>query len=470
MIFILSSIIVAKIFLLIVNVIHKPKEGVYERTNQDKDYCYWSLRNLIKKWPAWICRQLNLPLFEIIALKIFGVKTSFSNALHEAWIDSEFIQMGKNVKVGQGSLVTSTLLAKNKLILKRVIIGDNVITGIHSTILPGTIIDSNTILDTNSMTAVNQHLEGKSVYRGIPAEKISLPSNHQLYPSLEQLIFKKSEEEINFNQLLSAEGKEIKIPFMFYVLSGMIIIGGSFILPGFLFVLFFFGFLIPGFLTTTFSFSSFLEIKTILILFSTPLIFVGLYLLHLFFIALITSWFYIYADKYGAVQGVFDRNLDETSREIDYYHVRSFLFKYPIFSITRSPFPWLLNWVLALCRSNQIGKGTVLEETFIHSHVDFEENCYLGTMAHMTNHLVDGVYGEENLTFFGIKVGKNSVLNALTGGLPGTEIGPNSTLLPMATTVKYDKLEGNGIYSDFPIRRMDDEKIKMLLGGILDDK
>lgn len=466
--FIVSSILISKIFLIIINLFHKPKEGVFTRNKNDKDYCYWCLRNLIKKWPAWLCRQFNLPPLEILALKVLGVKTSFSNALHEAWVDAEFIEMGKNVKLGQGSLISSFLFIKDKIIIKKISIGDNVVIGIHSVIMPGTIIESNTIIDSNSMTTIEQHLEEYSLYRGIPSIKLELKEDIMDENSLDMIIFKRSEEVKISKDFLSSESKEIKIPFLFYILSGLIIIGGSFILPGFLFVGYFFGFLIPYFLTIPLTVNFVFDFQIILIIFTIPIILMGIYLLHLFFIALITSWFYKYADKHGAVQGIFDRNLDETSREIDYYHVRSFLFKYPIFAITRSPFPWLLNWELNFFGSNKLGKGTVLEETFIHSHINFGKNCYLGTMAHMTNHLVDGVYGEENLTFFGIDIGNNSVLNALTGGLPGTEMGPDTTLLPMATTVKYDKLQGNAFYYDFPVRLVKNEKTKDLLGGEVD--
>jgi hypothetical protein len=160
--------------------------------------------------------------------------------------------------------------------------------------------------------------------------------------------------------------------------------------------------------------------------------------------ALFTRWFYKLADKRGPSQGVFDRNLDESSTTLDYYHFRSFLMKYPVFAFSRSPFPWLVNWELNFIKSNKIGKGTVLEETFIHSHINFGDSCYLGTSSHITNHLVDGVYGEENLIFVGVEIGNRSILNAITGGLPGTEIGEGSTFLPGCTTIKYDKLDGNG--------------------------
>ena len=157
--------------------------------------------------------------------------------------------------------------------------------------------------------------------------------------------------------------------------------------------------------------------------------------------------------------------MDESTKALDYYHFRSFLLKYPVFAYSRSPFPWLLNWELKFIKSNKIGKYTVFEETFLHSHIDYGSNTYIGTSSHITNHLVDGVYGSENLTFIGAKIGDNSVFNAITGGLPGTEVGKDSTLLPSCTTIKFDKLGSNGVYAGFPAIRLSKNEIEKFLGG-----
>ncbi len=89
----------------------------------------------------------------------------------------------------------------------------------------------------------------------------------------------------------------------------------------------------------------------------------------------------------------------------------------------------------------------------------------MGTFSHLTNHLVDGVYGSENLTFFGADNDDNCVFNALIGGLPGLEAGNSSTLLPMCSTIKFDKLGENGIYAGFPARKLNKEQIDHILGG-----
>ncbi|MFX1316988.1 MAG: hypothetical protein ACFE9T_14090 [Promethearchaeota archaeon] len=462
---IISSIIVAKIFLSFVNLIHKPKEGIFYRNKADKDYCYWSLRSLIKKWPVWLARQLSLPFLEILVFKVLGVKTSFSNSLHEGWVDCEFVEFGKNVRIGQGSLIMSNLIVQDKLIIKKVIIKDHVIIGAHTVVLPGTIIEANTILDVISMTILNQQLESNSVYRGVPAKKVEDDPFNSDIKRLEYSIFERPVEKRLEEEDLRAHAKELSVPFHFYIITGWIIIGCSFIIPGFLFILFLFGFLIPNILTTPLSLELLLNLTIIMILLLIPLILIGIYLLHLFFVALFTKWFYKLADKRGPAQGVFDRNLDESSTVLDYYHFRSFLLKYPVFAFIRSPFPWLINWELRFIGSNKIGKNTIFEDTFFHSHINCGKNCYIGTFAHISNHLVDGVYGEENLTFFGVNLGDKCVFSASNGAMPGLEVENSSTILPMCATIKYDKLGANGIYGGFPARKFEKNEIIKYLGG-----
>jgi hypothetical protein len=135
-----SAILFAKILLVIVNVFHKPRQGVFLRTPEDKDYRYWSMRNTIKRWPVWLAHKFPFPgILDNICFKAFGVKTKISNSLFEGWVDTEFIEFGR--------------------------------IGSHAIVMPGTHIGSKSILAANSVTTVGQELESGYIYVGIPAKK-----------------------------------------------------------------------------------------------------------------------------------------------------------------------------------------------------------------------------------------------------------------------------------------------------------
>ncbi|MDX1799130.1 MAG: hypothetical protein R3255_10815, partial [Candidatus Lokiarchaeia archaeon] len=168
---IIVSLIFAKILLLIVNLIHKPREGIFIRDRSDKDYRYWSLRNTIKKWPIWISHKFPFPFMNNICFMMFGVKTKYSNSLFEGWVDTEFIDFGKNIVVGQGAVIQSALIIGNLFIIKKTSIEDNVVIGSQCLVMPGTHIRKNSILGGHSMTTVGQELEENFIYLGAPAKK-----------------------------------------------------------------------------------------------------------------------------------------------------------------------------------------------------------------------------------------------------------------------------------------------------------
>ena len=168
---VLTALLAAKILLIFVNAIHKPREGVFFRDASDKDYRFWSIRNTIKKFPAWLAHKFPFPFLDNICFKVFGVRTEYSNSLFEGWVDTEFVEFGKNVVVGQGSIVQSAVIIGHLFIIQKTRIDDNVRIGAHSIIMPGTRMGKNTILAAHSITTVGQELEEGWVYLGVPANK-----------------------------------------------------------------------------------------------------------------------------------------------------------------------------------------------------------------------------------------------------------------------------------------------------------
>jgi len=165
-----SATFIAKIFHLIVNAIHKPRTGVFLRHPSDRDYRYWCIRNVIKRWPFWLSHRFPFPFLNNICFKIFGVKTKFSNSLFEGWVDTEFIDFGRNVVCGQGSIIQSSMIIGNLLIIKKTVIESDVRIGSHAIVMPGTHIKKRSVLASNSVTTVNQILDEGYIYVGVPAK------------------------------------------------------------------------------------------------------------------------------------------------------------------------------------------------------------------------------------------------------------------------------------------------------------
>lgn len=167
----ISSIIFSLLFLSIVKLLHKPKEGIFKRDLSDKEYRYWNLRNLIKKWPLFILASNPFPWFKNrFVLRFFGVKIGKKSICDNCWISSEFVSIGKNVIIGMNSTILSFGVEQDSFFIKKIVIDDNTLIGAKCVLLPGTIMKKGAKLSAHSYTNVGDILEENSVYMGHPAK------------------------------------------------------------------------------------------------------------------------------------------------------------------------------------------------------------------------------------------------------------------------------------------------------------
>ena len=84
----------------------------------------------------------------------------------------EFVNFGRNVLVGQGAVVMSSMVVGKYLIIKKVILNDFTVIGGLAIVSPGTITGTDSLLGAISSTMLNQTLESGWIYFGIPAIKL----------------------------------------------------------------------------------------------------------------------------------------------------------------------------------------------------------------------------------------------------------------------------------------------------------
>lgn len=171
-IFIFGVLFFSKLLLILVNLIHKPREGIFIAEIGDKDYEFWMLRTELKKISLWLIRNSPFSWIDVIAFKWFGINMDFSSHLNDAWCDAEFVNFGRNNLIGQGATIMSSMVVGKYLIIKRVIFDDYVMVGGHTTIAPGTIMGRDSVIGAISTTIYNQILEPNWIYFGIPGIKL----------------------------------------------------------------------------------------------------------------------------------------------------------------------------------------------------------------------------------------------------------------------------------------------------------
>ena len=169
---VIGCIFSCKLLLILINLIHKPKEGIFMIRKGNRDYEFWCLRIELKKIAIWLANNCPLPWIDTLAFRWFGVKIDFSSHLQDAWCDVEFIDFGRKVMIGQGAVVLSSMIIGKYLIIKKVIFDDYTVIGGQATIAPGTIVEKDTVIGALSTTNFHQFLERSWIYFGIPVIKL----------------------------------------------------------------------------------------------------------------------------------------------------------------------------------------------------------------------------------------------------------------------------------------------------------
>jgi len=456
-ILVFSSLLTAKLLLILINLIYKPKAGNFRRVKDNKDYYFWSLRSVIKKWPIWIISLLPSSVLNNLTLTIFGIKTSFTNNINNSNMDTEFIEFGKNITLGKGSFIKSSMICGDYLIIKKVIVQDNVIVGPHSYISPGTRIEENAILNTLSMTQFNQILEKNSIYSGYPARKNRIIENKKTTIKfyIEQKI-QEVESESKENSGKTTESYKPTEKFIKKIptyIAIFLLIYFTAYMPVLIISYLYFAKIFYPFVLASFSFSNlFIPNTSMLILTFTPPFIILMHLINIFLTVLVTKLcYYIICKINKPKEGIF--HWKNKSKEYDYYFLRSFLLRYIKWKIQRGPYPWLIKKVFNFIGNCQFGKDSIIEDMYLAKEfLNVGKNVYLGKIL-LTTQLWD-----KALTVKSVSIEDGVVINDGCCIAPGTIIKKNTHILPFSIVSKNEILDPNSVYFDAPAKKIENIK------------
>lgn len=155
-----------------VSIVKKQKEGVYKLPS--KEYSYWVYKSASADLMQTILNLVpgNNALF-ILLYKALGAKLNLDSMISKYSLsDPEFISIGKNTIIGRDAMVTSHIIEKGLLIIKKIKIGNNCTIGAKSMICPGVIIEDGAIIAANSFVVKNQKIKKGELWGGSPARMI----------------------------------------------------------------------------------------------------------------------------------------------------------------------------------------------------------------------------------------------------------------------------------------------------------
>ena len=251
--------------------------------------------------------------------------------------------------------------------------------------------------------------------------------------------------------------EEVNLQYHWYLLCFFVIYLFSFFIPGAIFMVYTWYLFFPYYLEAATFLSVFSKLESIIALILMPGILLICYLLHLILIAFTTRWIWGITERISPTkEGIIPRNIH--SKTINYYHLRSFMIKYPKSVFTKGMMPWLSNWFFNFVKTSRIGKGATIEEQVgADKFIEIGNDSYIGVNSLLTSHVVEGIFG--NISYFKVKIGNNVTCGGLNGLGPGSIAKDNSFLLPYATGGKHHIIKGNNYYFGIPLRKIFPKKI-----------
>ena len=162
--------------------------------------------------------------------------------------------------------------------------------------------------------------------------------------------------------------------------------------------------------------------------------------------------------KSPPVQGLFRRTFNKNGaadERINYYHYRGFIIKFPLWLAYKSPFPWMINWILRKIGHNDIKKDVVIMEAFPSlEFTDMASGSIFYPASSSSSHVVDSIFG--NLSLSEVSVGKNAIIHphAMVG--PGSLVEDENNIMAHTLCPKEWKRRGEGrFHSGSPARPID---------------
>lgn len=134
-------------------------------------FAYWILLTVVR----WLGQGALLPFTPVfmkpVISMLFGARIGADVALGGSIDEPCQVSIGDGAVIGFGSLVSGNLVNNGKLVIGEVKIGNSVMIGVHSVVLPGTEIGDNAVLLNGSYVVPGMKIPAGETWRGNPARK-----------------------------------------------------------------------------------------------------------------------------------------------------------------------------------------------------------------------------------------------------------------------------------------------------------
>ncbi len=111
--------------------------------------------------------------FSIIFFRLMGAKIGKNVQINsKKCFDLSLLEVGDNTVIGGYSTIMCHTFERNRLILRKVKIGKNVVIGLNSVVICGAEIGDGAFITAGAVLGKNKQVAAHSVYAGVPAESV----------------------------------------------------------------------------------------------------------------------------------------------------------------------------------------------------------------------------------------------------------------------------------------------------------
>jgi len=144
--------------------------GTYKMTTPL--FTYWKLFTVIKEFGKGALLPFTTLFTKPLITKLFGAKIGNDIALGGHLVDSQLIDIGNEVIIGQDSVITAHTINSGSITLAPVKIADRVTIGVHAVLMSGVTVGTNSVITAGSVVTPNTQIPPKEMWGGVPAKKI----------------------------------------------------------------------------------------------------------------------------------------------------------------------------------------------------------------------------------------------------------------------------------------------------------
>lgn len=169
--FIFCESLIPGIFIKVLKI--KCEEGEHELSIKDKNFFMLALHTMLYRPPLMLLGIFKLLPLRILFLRLSGLKIGKTSLIPgtEIIYDPYITEIGEQTLLG-GYVKIAGHVVEDKLIMKKVKIGNNCIIGADSFIFPGAVVEDNVVVGAKSLVLKNQLLKEGRMYGGVPAKEI----------------------------------------------------------------------------------------------------------------------------------------------------------------------------------------------------------------------------------------------------------------------------------------------------------